>query len=79
MRVGICEWTTFPASFEDELAAYRATDARAIGILELKLEGVDDVRAKLHESGLAAPDRGDRASLPVPPGPLPLHRPEVSL
>jgi hypothetical protein len=24
MRVGICEWTTFPVSFEDELAAYRA-------------------------------------------------------
>jgi hypothetical protein len=34
VRVGICEWTTFPASFEDELAAYRAAGADAIGILE---------------------------------------------
>ena len=27
MRVGICEWTTFPASFAEELAAYRAAGA----------------------------------------------------
>ena len=27
MRVGICEWTTFPATFEAELAAYRAAGA----------------------------------------------------
>jgi hypothetical protein len=24
VRIGICEWTTFPASFEEELATYRA-------------------------------------------------------
>ena len=27
VRVGICEWTTFPASFEAELAAYGAAGA----------------------------------------------------
>ena len=31
MRIGICEWTTFPASFEDELAAYRAAVAGTFG------------------------------------------------
>ena len=36
MRVAICEWTTFPASVEDELAAYRAAGAGGIGILEFK-------------------------------------------
>ena len=73
MRVGICEWTTFPASFEDELAAYRAAGAGAIGILEFKLEGVDDVRGKLRESGLAAsaclPAAGSILPSPLIPGP----------
>jgi hypothetical protein len=41
VRIVICEWTTFPASFEEELTAYRAAGAGAIGILEFKLEGVD--------------------------------------
>ena len=40
MRIGICEWTTFPASFEEELAAYRAAGAGAIGILGFKLGDV---------------------------------------
>jgi sugar phosphate isomerase/epimerase len=73
VRVGICEWTTFPASFEDELAAYRAAGAGAIGILEFKLEGVDDVRVKLRESGLAAsaclPAAGSILPSPLIPGP----------
>ena len=73
MRVGICEWTTFPASFEDELAAYRAAGAGAIGILEFKLDGVDDVRGKLRESGLAAsaclPAAGPILPSPLIPGP----------
>ena len=43
MRIGINEWTTFPASFDEELSAYRAAGAGAIGILEFKLDGVDDV------------------------------------
>lgn len=73
MRVGICEWTTFPASFEEELAAYRAAGAGAIGILEFKLQGVDDVRGRLRESGLAAsaclPAAGSILPSPLIPGP----------
>jgi len=53
MRVGISEWTTFPATVEAELAAYRTAGAGAIGILECRLEGVSGVRGKLRESGLA--------------------------
>jgi sugar phosphate isomerase/epimerase len=73
MGVGINEWTTFPASFEDELAAYRAAGAGAIGILEFKLDGVDDVRGKLRESGLAVsaclPAAGSILPSPLIPGP----------
>jgi sugar phosphate isomerase/epimerase len=73
MRIGICEWTTFPASFEDELAAYRAAGAGAIGILEPKLDGVDDVRGRLRESGLAVsaclPGAGSILPSPLIPGP----------
>jgi sugar phosphate isomerase/epimerase len=73
MRIGICEWTTFPASFEDELAAYRAAGAGAIGILEFKLEGASDVRGKLRESGLAVsaclPAAGSILPSPLIPGP----------
>lgn len=73
MRIGICEWTTFTASFEAELAAYRAAGAGAIGILEFKLDGVEDVRGKLRESGLAAsaclPAAGSILPSPMIPGP----------
>jgi sugar phosphate isomerase/epimerase len=73
VKIGICEWTTFCASFEDELAAYRAAGAGAIGILEFKLEGVEGVRRKLRESGLAAgaclPAAGSILPSPLIPGP----------
>jgi sugar phosphate isomerase/epimerase len=73
MRIGICEWTTFPASFEDELTAYRAAGAGAIGILEPELDGVEDVRGKLRESGLAVsaclPAAGSILPSPLIPGP----------
>jgi sugar phosphate isomerase/epimerase len=73
MRIGINEWTTFPASFEDELAAYRAAGAGAIGILEFKLDRVEDVRGKLRESGLAdsacLPAAGSILPSPLIPGP----------
>ncbi len=73
MRIGICEWTTFPASFTDELAAYRAAGAGAIGILEFKLDGVDDVPGAMRESGLAAsaclPAAGSILPSPLIPGP----------
>ena len=73
MRIGISQWTTFPASFEDELAAYRGAGAGAIGILELKLDGVEDARGKLRESGLAVsaclPAAGSILPSPLIPGP----------
>jgi sugar phosphate isomerase/epimerase len=73
MRIGICEWTTFPASFSEELAAYAAAGAGAIGILEAKLEGVDDVRGRLRSAGLAAsaclPAAGSILPSPWIPGP----------
>src|SRR5580765_7631456 len=73
MRIGICEWTTFPASFEDELTAYRAAGAGAIGILEPELDGVADVRGLLRESGLAVsaclPAAGSILPSPLIPGP----------
>ena len=73
MRIGICEWTTSPYPFDEELAACRAGGAEAIGILEFKLEGVPDVRGKLRESGLAAsaclPAVGSILPAPLVPGP----------
>ena len=73
MRIGICEWTTFPATFEDELAAYRAAGAGAIGILEFKVTEVPEVARKLRESGLAAsaclPAAGSILPSPLIPGP----------
>jgi sugar phosphate isomerase/epimerase len=73
VRIAICEWTTFPASFQEELAAYRAAGAGAIGILEFKLDGVDDVRGKVRESGLAVssclPAAGSILPSPLIPGP----------
>ena len=73
MRVSICEWTTFPASFEDELGAYRAAGAGGIGILEFKTAVVPDMRSKLRESGLVAtncmPKAGSILPSPLIPGP----------
>ena len=73
MRIGICEWTTFPASFDDELAAYRAAGAGAIGVLEFKVAADPDWQRKLHESGLAAsacmPAAGSILPSPLIPGP----------
>jgi hypothetical protein len=44
VRIGICEWTTFPASFEEELPAYRAAGAGAIGILAVESMEAPPVR-----------------------------------
>ncbi|MGE5275201.1 MAG: hypothetical protein ACM3QU_15745 [Verrucomicrobiota bacterium] len=54
MRVGICEWTTFPASFEDELASHRAAGAGAIGILEPTLDGVPGAASRAAVRALEA-------------------------
>ena len=52
MRIGICEFTTLGASFEEDLAAYRAAGAGGIGVCEIKLgEGAAE---RLRESGLVA-------------------------
>jgi sugar phosphate isomerase/epimerase len=37
-RFAVCEFTTLRASFEEDLAAYRAAGATGIGICEIKLE-----------------------------------------
>lgn len=68
-RLGICEFTTLAASFEEDLAAYVGAGAAGIGICELKLaagrEG--EQLAALRESGLAA-----SACVPAVPSILPL-------
>jgi sugar phosphate isomerase/epimerase len=52
VRIGICEFTTLGASFEEDLAAYRAAKVGGIGVCELKLhEGATE---GLRESGLRA-------------------------
>jgi sugar phosphate isomerase/epimerase len=68
-RFGITEFTTLHASFEEDLAAYRAAGADAIGICELKLvEGRErEQLAAFRESGLQA-----SACVPAVPSILPL-------
>jgi sugar phosphate isomerase/epimerase len=52
VRLSICEFTTLGASFEDDLAAYRAAGVEGIGVCEIKLgEGAAE---RLRESGLRA-------------------------
>ena len=52
MRLSICEFTTLEATFEQDLAAYRAAGVEGIGICEMKLgEGAAE---RLRESGLRA-------------------------
>ena len=46
MRLSICEFTTLGASFEEDLAAYRAAGVEGIGVCEMKLgDGVLDLAA----------------------------------
>lgn len=71
--VSICEWTTFPSGFEEELIAYRGAGARGIGLLELKLPPDGDVGAQLRANGLVAtnclPAAGSILPSPLIPGP----------
>jgi sugar phosphate isomerase/epimerase len=77
-RFSISQISTLPASFEDDLRAYRAAGAEGIGIWEIKLpEGRDDESlATLEASGLvstnavpAVPSIGPLALLPGPSDP----------
>lgn len=52
MHVSICEFTTLRASFEEDLAAYRAAGVGGIGVCEFKLG--EGAAARLRESGLRA-------------------------
>ena len=65
MRVSICEFTTLGASFEEDLAAYRAAGVEGIGVCEIKL--ADDAARLLRASGLRATH-----CIPAVPSILPL-------
>jgi sugar phosphate isomerase/epimerase len=71
-RFSISQITTLPASFEDDLDAYREAGAEGIGIWEIKLvEGREQEQlAALRESGLestsAVPAVPSIAPLPIP-------------
>jgi sugar phosphate isomerase/epimerase len=71
----ISQITTLPASFEEDLRAYRAVGAEGIGIWEIKLrEGEEAAQlAALRESGLAS-----TAAIPAVPSiaPLPIPGPD---
>jgi sugar phosphate isomerase/epimerase len=74
-RFAISQITTLPASFEDDLRAYREAGAEGIGIWEIKLrEGEEEAQvAALRESGLAS-----TAAIPAVPSiaPLPIPGPD---
>ena len=65
----VCEFTTLPASFEEDLAAYAEAGADGIGICEIKLvEGREaEQLASFQASGLAA-----TSCVPAVPSILPL-------
>ena len=65
MRLSICEFTTLTATFEEDLAAYRAAGVRGIGVCEFKLG--DGSAERLRESGLRATH-----CIPAVPSILPL-------
>ena len=67
----VCEFTTLPASFEEDLAAYAAAGVDGIGICEIKLaEGREaEQLTSFRASGLAA-----TSCVPAVPSILPLPR-----
>jgi sugar phosphate isomerase/epimerase len=82
-RFSISQITTLPASFEDDLQAYRAAGAEGIGIWEIKLEEGREAEqlAALRESGLestsAAPAVPSIAPIPIPGPAEPRERVEA--
>ena len=67
-RLSICEFTTLPASFDDDLIAYRAAGVQGIGVCEFKIAEDGAAAAKLRKSGLRATH-----CVPVVPSILPLE------
>ena len=65
MRLSICEFTTFTATFEEDLAAYRAAAVGGVGVCEFKLG--DRSAERLRQSGLQATH-----CIPAVPSILPL-------
>jgi sugar phosphate isomerase/epimerase len=68
-RFSICQFTTLPASFEEDVAAYRAAGTQGIGICEMKLvpEKEQEQRTAVKEAGL-----GVTTCIPAVPSILPL-------
>ena len=82
-RFAISQITTLPASFEDDLHAYRNAGAEGIGVWEIKLrdDEEDSLLAALAESGLASttavPAVPSIAPLPIPGPDDPAERVEA--
>jgi sugar phosphate isomerase/epimerase len=82
-RFAISQITTLPASFEDDLRAYRDASAEGIGIWEIKLEEGREAEqlAALRESGLestsAVPAVPSIAPIPIPGPAEPAERVEA--
>jgi len=82
-RFAISQITTLPASFEDDLRAYRNAGADGIGVWEIKLrdDEEDSLLAALAESGLASttavPAVPSIAPLPIPGPDDPAERVEA--
>lgn len=82
-RFAISQITTLPASFEDDLRAYRNAGAEGIGVWEIKLrdDEEDSLLAALAESGLASttavPAVPSIAPLPIPGPDDPAERVEA--
>jgi len=55
-RFSVCEMTTLPLSFEQDLAAYAQAGVDGIGLMEAKLQGRSDaeVRSQIESAGLRA-------------------------
>jgi sugar phosphate isomerase/epimerase len=74
-RFSICQFTTLPASFEEDVAAYQAAGAEGIGICELKLVTgrEQEQRAAVKDAALAVttciPAVPSILPLPLLPGP----------
>ncbi|MFN2467671.1 MAG: sugar phosphate isomerase/epimerase family protein [Gaiellaceae bacterium] len=72
-RLSICEFTTMGASFDEDLAAYRAAGVAGIGVCEFKILGDEEAPARLRDSGLSAthciPAVPSILPLPSMPGP----------